>query len=82
LSFPEVFADITRPGFVEVTALNGKGERIQFRCGGLLGRVVQHEFDHLQGILFIDRMEKEKKAELKSDLEALQTETKAALKNK
>jgi peptide deformylase len=80
LSFPEIFADITRPGFVEVTALNEKGERIQFRCGGLLARVVQHEFDHLQGILFIDRMEKEQKAELKPDLEALQTETKAALK--
>ena len=82
LSFPEMFADITRPGFVEVTALNAKGERIQFRCGGLLARVVQHEYDHLQGILFIDRMTKEKKAELKPGLDELQAQTKAMLKKK
>jgi peptide deformylase len=80
LSFPEIFADISRPESVEVTALNAKGERIHFRCGGLLARVIQHEYDHLQGILFIDRMAKEKKAELQSELDALQTETKATLK--
>ena len=82
LSFPEIYSDITRPGFVEVTALNAKGERIQFRCGGLLSRVVQHEYDHLQGILFIDRMDKAKKAELKPDLDELQAQTKATLKKK
>ena len=58
LSFPEIFADITRPESVDVTALNEKGKVIHFRCGGLLARAVQHETDHLHGILFIDRMEK------------------------
>jgi peptide deformylase len=82
LSFPEVFADITRPQFVDVKAMNEKGKPIEFRAGGLLSRAVQHEWDHLHGILFIDRMEKKTKEELRSDLEALQTETKAELVGK
>jgi peptide deformylase len=79
LSFPEVFAEITRPQFVDVKALNEKGKPIEFRAGGLLSRAIQHEWDHLQGILFIDRMEKKTKEELKPDLEVLQFETKAEL---
>jgi peptide deformylase len=43
---------------------------------------VQHEFDHLQGILFIDRMPAESKRDLKPELEDLADETKAALKKK
>jgi peptide deformylase len=82
LSFPEIFADIKRPESVEVVALNEKGKRIQFRCGGLLARAVQHETDHLNGILFIDRMDSETKRELKPELDKLQAETKAALKKK
>lgn len=82
LSFPEMYADIERPESVEVVALNEKGKRIQFRCGGLLARAVQHETDHLNGILFIDRMSKETKAELKDELNALQAATKAELKRK
>jgi peptide deformylase len=79
LSFPEVFAEITRPLFVDVKALNEKGKPVEFRAGGLLGRAVQHEWDHLQGILFIDRMDKKTKEELKPDLDALQAETKVEL---
>lgn len=79
LSFPEIFGDITRPETVDVTALNEKGKPIQFRCGGLLARAVQHETDHLNGILFIDRMDKKTKEELRPELNDLQAETKAAL---
>ena len=61
LSFPEIFADISRPESVDVKALNEKGKPVEFRCGGLLARAVQHETDHLNGILFIDRMERKKK---------------------
>ena len=82
LSFPEVYADISRPEFVDVKAMNEKGERIEFRCGGLLARAVQHETDHLNGILFIDRMDTETKQELKPELDVLQAETKAALAKK
>ncbi len=82
LSFPEIYADISRPESVEVSALNAKGQPVQFRCGGLLARAVQHETDHLHGILFIDRMTKAKKAEVQVELDKLQAETKAALKKK
>lgn len=80
LSFPEIYADVERPESVDVTAMNEKGETIEFRCGGLLARAVQHETDHLQGILFIDRMISETKKELKPQLDALQDTTKAGLK--
>jgi peptide deformylase len=80
LSFPEIYADITRPDVVDVKALNLEGKPVEFRCGGLLARVVQHELDHLNGILFIDRMDKKTKEELRPELEALMAETKAALK--
>ena len=79
LSFPEIYAEITRPGGVTVKALNEKGKPIEFRCGGLLARAVQHELDHLHGILFIDRMDKKTKDELRPELERLQIETKAEL---
>jgi peptide deformylase len=82
LSFPEIYADISRPGMAEVKALNDKGEKIEFRCGGLLSRAIQHELDHLNGILFIDRMLRVDKDELKETLHELQAKTKAALKTK
>src|SRR5437667_2957492 len=51
LSFPEIFGEITRSDMVDVEALDKAGKIIQFRCGGLLARAVQHEADHLNGIL-------------------------------
>ncbi|SRR5581483_576178 len=82
LSFPEIYADIKRPESVDVVALDGEGRRIEFRCGGLLARAVQHEVDHLNGLLFIDRMDAKTKAELKPELDALQEETRVELKKK
>lgn len=79
LSFPELYGDVLRPESVEVKALNEKGKPITFRCGGLLARAVQHETDHLNGILFIDRMDRKSKNELRDELDALQAETKALL---
>jgi peptide deformylase len=79
LSFPEMYGDISRPESVEVKARNEKGKPIEFRCGGLLARAVQHEADHLNGILFIDRMDRKTKNELRDELDALQADTKAAL---
>jgi peptide deformylase len=80
LSFPQLYADITRPETVEVEALDGQGKTIEFRAGGLLARAIQHEVDHLNGILFIDRMSSADKNALKPELEELQSATKAALK--
>jgi peptide deformylase len=79
LSFPEIYADISRPDSVAVKALDEKGKPIEFRCGGLLARAVQHEVDHLNGILFIDRMDRKTKAELRDELDEVQATTKAAL---
>jgi peptide deformylase len=79
LSFPEIYADVSRPEFVEVKALNEKGKPISFRAGGLLSRAVQHEVDHLNGILFIDRMDKKAKAEVRAEIDDLQAATKAKL---
>ena len=79
LSFPEIYGDIMRSESVAVKALNEKGKPIEFRCGGLLARAVQHETDHLNGILFIDRMDRKTKAELRDELDSLQATTKAML---
>jgi peptide deformylase len=79
LSFPEIYAEISRPSEVEVHALNEKGKPIHFRAGGLLARAVQHEVDHLNGILFIDRMSVATKRKLRGELDLLQADTKAQL---
>jgi peptide deformylase len=80
LSFPEIYEEITRPGSVEVTALDAKSGAIHLKAGGLLARAIQHETDHLNGILFIDRMPIKAKQALKAELDELQAETKAALR--
>jgi len=80
LSFPEIFADIERADQVDVVALNEKGQRLEFRCSGLLARAIQHEVDHLNGILYIDRMDANTKRELKPQLADLQARTKETLK--
>ena len=53
---------------MDVVAIDQDGKRIEFRCGGLLARAVQHETDHLNGILFIDRMNSETKAGIETGI--------------
>jgi peptide deformylase len=79
LSFPEIFAEIIRPESVDVRGLDQEGKPLEFHCDGLLARAVQHETDHLHGILFIDRMDKKTKEELRPDFEMIGAATKAAL---
>jgi peptide deformylase len=79
LSFPDIYADIARPERIEVRALDGEGRPLHFRCGGLLARAIQHEYDHLQGVLFIDRMDRVTRQRLQPELEALQARTRARL---
>ena len=59
LSFPGLRGDVPRPYSIRIKALSLEGGEISFEADGLLARAVQHEFDHLQGILFIDRMSDE-----------------------
>ena len=74
LSFPEITGDIERMHSVTLRAQNLKGDTIEFEAGGLLARAIQHEHDHLHGILFIDRMRSAAKAALSSRLRRLQKE--------
>ena len=53
-----------------------EGNRVEFEAAGLLGRAVQHETDHLNGILFIDRMSSAAKASLAGKLKRLAAESK------
>ena len=75
LSFPEISADIERSLAVEVEAETLDGEEVRIQATGLLARALQHEIDHLNGILFIDRMSSAAKASHSSRLKKLQKET-------
>lgn len=57
LSFPGITADVDRPARVRVTAKDLEGRVVEFEAAGLLARAVQHEHDHLHGVLFIDRLD-------------------------
>ncbi len=59
LSFPTLRADVQRPLRVLVEALNPDGDEIHLEAEGLLARVLAHEIDHLNGVLFIDRAERD-----------------------
>lgn len=58
LSIPEYFAEIERPAIVTVSYRDQDGNEQEQECEGLLGTVVQHEIDHLDGVLFIDYISK------------------------
>ncbi len=75
LSFPELSADIDRAVSVVAKAQTLDGDTIEIEASGLLARALQHEVDHLSGILFIDRMSSASKASLASRLKRLQKET-------
>ena len=58
LSIPQVYETIVRPLQVTVQAYNEKGRPFTLEADGLLARIIQHEYDHLDGILYIDRGDK------------------------
>ena len=64
LSIPGVWADILRPGSITVQALDLRGKPFTMDADSLLARVIQHEIDHLKGILFIDRLSEPKRSRL------------------
>ena len=55
LSVPDIHADITRPAKIKVKYLNGNGEEVTEELDGFKCRMVQHEIDHLNGKMFVDR---------------------------
>ncbi|MEO6969690.1 MAG: peptide deformylase [Chthoniobacterales bacterium] len=74
LSFPEITADIWRASSVALRAQTLDGEVVEIEASGLLARALQHEVDHLNGILFIDRMSAATKVALRSRLKRMQKE--------
>ncbi len=56
LSLPELYGPVKRPETVLVTAYTLRGEEIEAKLSGFAARVVQHETDHLDGVMFIDRL--------------------------
>ncbi|MBN1478261.1 peptide deformylase [Candidatus Sumerlaeota bacterium] len=79
LSIPNIEGEVFRPLRVKVRAFNEHGEEFVLEADDLLARVIQHEYDHLDGVLFIDRMSKERRALLAGQLNALRRETEASL---
>ena len=76
LSFPEITGEIERAKSIIVHAQTLEDDKIDIEASGLLARAIQHEVDHLNGILFIDRMNSAAKAALSSRLKRLQKQTK------
>ena len=64
LSIPDLYTEIKRPVSIKIQAMNEKAKHFLLEADDLLARVIQHEFDHLEGILFIDRVSKNKKKQL------------------
>ena len=71
LSFPDLSAEVERPEKVCFAATGLDGKRFEFEAEGILARAVQHEIDHLNGVLFIDHLGTTKKMLLKKQLEEL-----------
>jgi len=82
LSFPEITGDIERAKSLIVKAQTLEGGSIEIEAGGFLARAIQHEGDHLNGILFIDRMNSAAKAALASRLKRLQKETRRGIRHR
>lgn len=74
LSLPDVHANVIRPEKIHISAYDLQGNEIDQTVDGLLARVIQHEFDHLQGVLFIDRVSESVKKNLAGELDEFEVE--------
>ncbi|KAI3908628.1 hypothetical protein MKW92_042381 [Papaver armeniacum] len=72
LSFPGIYADVERPESVKIDARDISGERFTISLSKLPARIFQHEFDHLEGTLFFDRMTEDVIDSIRAQLQALE----------
>ncbi|MDE0681993.1 MAG: peptide deformylase [Candidatus Poribacteria bacterium] len=72
LSIPDVTAEVKRPEKIVVEGIDVQNESVRIEADGLLARVLQHEIDHLNGVLFIDRISGLKRQLLKDELLRIQ----------
>ena len=71
LSVPGIYRDVLRPSKVAVKAFSTEGKPFEFEAGGLFARVLQHEIDHLNGILFLDHLDDFVRKELTKELKKI-----------
>ena len=69
LSIPGIYADVVRSKMIKVQAWNEKGRPFTLEAGGILARIILHEYDHLEGILFLDRISEPKRNRLVAKFE-------------
>jgi len=79
LSVPGLYVDVVRSESIKIQAWNEKGKPFTMETSGLLARVIQHEYDHLEGILFLDRISELKRKKL---IEKYEKASLKGLKNK
>lgn len=75
LSFPDIRGDIDRPDWIRCAFQDIDGVDHVIECNGLLGRCIQHEVDHLNGVLFIDRMKRKVLKRIQLPINQLQAAT-------
>lgn len=80
LSFPKIRGDVARQDHLTVKFQDEKGVPHTLTCDGLLARCIQHEVDHLNGILFIERMDKKTRGKIDDAVKELAKETRALAK--
>ena len=74
LSVPGPHHELARPDYAKVTGVNLKGEPITVEGTGYFARCLQHEFDHLEGRLYIDRLSKRQRKSVLAEMERMQAE--------
>jgi peptide deformylase len=74
LSFPEIYAEVKRPERAVVLAYDLSGEEKRYEADGLFARALQHEYDHLDGIVFVDRLMPSRLAAIREKLAELELE--------
>ncbi|MGQ9616994.1 MAG: peptide deformylase [Spirochaetota bacterium] len=81
LSIPDVRADVERSVDAVVKGMVKSGRMVEITAHGLLARVLQHEIDHLNGVLFIDRLDEEERKRVAGELKSLEKQYSALLIN-
>ncbi|MEM9825767.1 MAG: peptide deformylase [Planctomycetota bacterium] len=77
LSLPGVHADVKRPKKIELSGYDLSGQEVCRKVDGFLARILQHELDHLDGVMFVDRLSEESRAEVEGLLGELESDFRA-----
>lgn len=81
LSLPDLYGNVIRPREVHVQGYNLQGQAYSEVVDGLFGRIIQHESDHLDGVLFIDRMKEAAREQASGEIEEFEIEFDAQRKS-